>query len=71
MSFEPLLAELNKQLRRREKAARFQPVEDPAESYSPWDQGWRLAIAWGASLLIVLLGLANLAIAWKVWTWWM
>lgn len=69
MSFEPLIAELNKSIR-RDKAARFRPVNDPAESYSPWDQGWRLVVAWGASLLIVLLGLAHLAIALEVLKWW-
>lgn len=68
--FEPLLAELNKHLRRRGEAARFRPVDDPSESYSPWDQGWRLGVAWGASAMIVLLGLANLVIALEVLRWW-
>lgn len=53
------------------KSLRFQPVADPAESYSPWDQGWRLVTAWWASLMIVLLGLAHLALAMEVLEWWM
>lgn len=48
----------------------LQPVEDPSDSYSPWDQGWRLLMAWCASLLIVLLGMAHLAIALEVLEWW-
>lgn len=56
---------------RRDSAARFQPVADPTEGYSPWDRGWRLLIAWCASLMIVLIGLANLAIALEVLEWWM
>lgn len=50
---------------------RFQPVADPAESYSPWDQGWRLLVAWWSSLMIVLLGLGNLALLMEVLEWWM
>jgi len=57
--------------RRRDKATRFQPVADPAESYSPWDQGWRLLVAWWAGLMIVLLGLAHLALAAEVLEWMM
>jgi hypothetical protein len=53
------------------KADRFQPVADPADTYSPWDKGWRLLIAWCASLMIVLLGLMHLALGMKVLEWWM
>lgn len=55
----------------RNKAPRFLPVADPAESYSPWDQGWRLSVAWSASLLIVLLGIVHLALLVEVLEWWL
>lgn len=50
----------------RKRATRFRPVNDPAESYSPWDRGWRLVVAWGASVMIVLIGLSYLAVAMEV-----
>lgn len=57
--------------RLRKSEPRFQPVADPADTYSPWDQGWRLLVAWWASLMIVLLGLFHLALAMEVLEWWM
>jgi len=50
---------------------RFRPVENPADSYSPWDQGWRLRIAWCASLLAVLLGIGHCYVALKVIQWYL
>lgn len=41
----------------RNPPPRFRPVDDPADSYSPWDRGWRLGVAWAASLLLVLLAI--------------
>lgn len=56
---------------RRNREPRFQPVADPTESYSPWDQGWRLLVAWCSSLMIVLLGMWHLALALEVLRWMM
>lgn len=49
---------------------RFREIKDPEESYSPWDQGWRFRIAWGASLLVVLLGIFHSYLLLKVVEWW-
>lgn len=55
---------------RASREPRFRPVPEPADSYSPWDQGWQLGVAWWASLMIVLLGMAHLALALEVLKWW-
>lgn len=45
---------------------RFRPVENPEDTYSEWDQGWQLLVAWGASSLIVLLGVGHFYVAVRV-----
>jgi hypothetical protein len=48
---------------------RFEPVPDPTEDYSIWDQGWRLLVAGISSIMIVLIGILHLALLMEVLAW--